>query len=150
MNASRQQKLAKARFWQRIKANPALLPDEMTDAEIARVAGAVDIQMALKKTDFREWFMDTDVNRAMLEVGASIAIQRLIEIVEMSGSDLIGKDAEARTSDQVRAADMLLRAAGYATSAGKDATTVKDVGGMNEAELDAFINSKVKRLRQAP
>lgn len=147
MNATRQQKIAKAKFWQRIKGNVALIPDEMDDATIARVAGSVELQLALKKADFREWFLDTSINNAMLEVGVSVAIERLIAICEMSGSDLIGKDAEARTGDQVRAADLLLRYAGYGVPAAKDTATAA-IGAMNEQELDAFINSKVKKLKK--
>jgi hypothetical protein len=148
MTPTKTQKVAKAKFWQRIKANPALLPDEMDDATMARVSGCLDIQLVLKKPDFRDWFLDTSINQAMIEVGVCAAIERLIAIVEMSGSDLTGKDAEAKAGDQVRAAALLLQYAGYGV-AGKD-TSVSEVAKMSETELDAFISSKVKRLKKMP
>jgi len=148
MDVSKKQKLAKAKFWQRIKANPALLPDEMDDATMARVAGNLDLQIALKKPDFKDWFLDTSINQAMMEVGVCAAIERLIAIVEMSGSDLTGKDAEARAGDQVRAAALLLQYAGYGET--KKDSSVGDIAKMTEHELDSFISSKVKKLKKAP
>lgn len=148
MEISRKQKVAKAKFWQRVKKNPALVPDDMDDADVARVAGYLDLQLALKKAEFREWFMDTSINEAMLEVGVDAAIRRLIDICEMSGTDLIGKEAEAKTSDQVRAAEILLRYAGYGPA--KATTTPdlvgKDIANMNEQELNTFITTKAKKL----
>jgi len=147
MTPTRQQKIAKAKFWQRIKSNQALLPDEMDDHEIARVSGCLELQMALKKADFREWFLDTSINQAMLEVGVDAAIKRLIDICEMNGADLIGKEAEAKTSDQVRAAEILLRYAGYGPTNAK-ADNAKDINNMTSHELDNFIDSKVRKLKK--
>lgn len=147
MTPTRQQKIAKAKFWQRIKSNQALLPDEMDDHEIARVSGCLELQLALKKVEFREWFLDASINQAMLEVGVDAAIKRLIDICEMTGADLIGKDAEAKTSDQVRAAEILLRYAGYAPGTAK-ADSAKDINNMTSHELDSFIDSKVRKLKK--
>lgn len=147
MTPTRQQRIAKAKFWQRIKNNQALLPDEMDDHELARVAGSLELQIALKKVEFREWFLDVQINQAMLEVGVDVAIKRLIDICEMTGADLVGKEAEAKTSDQVRAAEILLRYAGYGPSAAK-AETVKDISNMSSHELDNFIDSKVRKLKK--
>lgn len=147
MQISRKQKIAKAKFWQRIAANQGLVAEEMDDAEIARVAGSVDIQLALKNAEFRAWFLDVDANKALIEAGVDSAIRRLIDIVEMSGSDLIGKDAEAKTSDQVRAAEMLLRFAGYGPQKEASGSLGKDLDKMSAAELDSFIASKSKKLK---
>lgn len=147
MQISRKQKIAKAKFWQRIAANQGLVAEEMDDAEIARVAGSVDIQLALKSAEFRAWFLDADANKALIEAGVDSAIRRLIDIVEMSGSDLIGKDAEAKTSDQVRAAEMLLRFAGYGPTKDQPGSLGKDLDKMSAAELDSFIASKSKKLK---
>jgi hypothetical protein len=119
----------------------------MDDHELARVAGSLELQLALKKAEFREWFLDVQINQAMLEVGVDVAIKRLIDICEMTGADLVGKEAEAKTSDQVRAAEILLRYAGYGPSAAK-AETAKDINNMSSHELDNFIDSKVRKLKK--
>lgn len=119
----------------------------MDDAEIARVAGCPDLQLALKNAELRSWFMDLDANKALIEAGVDSAIRRLIDIVEMSGSDLIGKDAEAKTSDQVRAAEMLLRFAGYGPTKEQPGFLSKDLEKMTAAELDSYIASKSKKLK---
>ena len=143
---TRQQKLAKARFWQRASKNTTLVVEELSDAQIAQLAGTPDIQLALKKDEFRSWFLDVDANAALLEAGVDSAIRRLIDIVEMSGSDLMGKDAEAKASDQVRAADLILRYS--ATLAKSDgASGSKDIDKLTQAELDSFIKEKSKRLK---
>ena len=95
MQISRKHKIAKAKFWQRIASNQGLIAEDMDDAEVARVAGCLDLQISMKNADFRAWFLDENYNEALIEAGVEAAIRRLIDIVEMSGSDLIGKDAEA-------------------------------------------------------
>lgn len=149
MQISRKHKIAKAKFWQRIAKNQALVPDDMDDATIARVSGCLDVQISLKNSEFREWFLDESANEALLEAGVEAAIRRLIDIVEMSGSDLIGKDAEAKTSDQVRAAEMLLRYAGYGPVKEQPGAIGKDLDKMSAAELDSYIASKSKKLKAA-
>ena len=145
MQISRKQKIAKAKFWQRIAANQGRVAEEMDDAEIARVAGSVDIQLALKNAEFKSWFLDQNTNQALLEAGAESAIRRLIDIVEMSGSDLMGKDSEVKAADQVRAIDMLLKYAGYGSKEAQ-VNVGKDLEKMSSAELDAYIASKSKKI----
>lgn len=134
----------------RVQKNPALNVETMTHAEIARVAGMAELVLVMDKPDFKVWFLDSDDNRNRLEAGVLSAIDKLIEIVQIDLDELrVGESKAIKMGDVVRACEIMLKYAGYEPVRNKVIEMAdKEVGRMNAAELDTFINAKLKSVKK--
>jgi hypothetical protein len=120
----------------------------MSMAEVARVAGDAELVLLLANDQFKSWFLDEDTNRNSLEAGVSSAVSKLIEIVNIDIDELrLGESKAIKMGDVVRACEIMLKYAGYEPVRNKVIEVAdRDIGKMNEAELDNFLKSKIKSV----
>lgn len=149
MQVSSRVKQAKATFWNRIQKNPALDPTRMDAQEIARVSGYPDIVIQLQRPEFKEWFLDADTNRSLLEAGVSGAVETLTKIVCLDIDQITKGEISVKLGDVVRACEVMLRYAGYEPIRHKAVEVAdREVAKMNEADLDRFIENKLKAAKK--
>lgn len=140
--ANKKQREHKAKFWQRIKNNPLYNLNTISNAEIAELAGDSDLKVQLANPKFKDWFMDQDSNKSLLESGAETAIQKLIEIVSYGAADM-GNGKLVKAGEQIKAAEIILKMAGYEPVKHKQiAYSDKDINEMDERQLEEFIKSR--------
>jgi len=141
---SKRHKQAKARFWKTVAHNPMYPnPLALSNAVMASVAGMTSMAEKLGQADFKDWFLNNEHNCQMLEVGAGYAVERLIDILAQTAT---GEKGGATVNNQVAAAKIMLDMAGYGK---KDAAVEfkdKDIAGLEEDELEAFIRARSKAI----
>lgn len=149
MQVNSRVKQAKATFWNRIQKNPALDPSRMDANEIARISGYSDIIIQLQRPEFKEWFMDQDTNKSLLEAGVSGAVETLTRIVCLDVDAITKGELAVKIGDVVRACEVMLKYAGYEPIRHKSIEVVdREVAKMNEADLDQFIENKLKAAKR--
>lgn len=123
----------------------------MSMAEVSRVAGDAELVLLLANDQFKSWFMDEDTNRNVLEAGVSSAIGKLVDIVNIDLDELrLGESKAIKLGDVVRACEIMLKYAGYEPIRNKIIEVAdRDIGKMNEAELDNFLNARLKSVKKA-
>lgn len=144
MKPNNEQKLAKAKFHNRIKDNPLANADCMTDTEIADMVGNASVKLWLKNDEFKAWFLDDKVLDDMLSLGAEEAIKKLIQIVTEVN---VGPREAVSSSSQVAAAKLLLEFAGMKPAAKTEHTVKADELPNDEKELRKYIERNSKKLQ---
>lgn len=149
MRTTKEQRQSKARFWTRIKNNPLYNLKTVTNADIADLAGDSDLKVQLANPGFRDWFMDEDANKSLLESGAETAIKKLIEIVSYGSADM-GNGKLVKAGEQLKAAEIILKMAGYEPIKHRKVEfSDKDINDMDERQLEEFIKSRKPTVKAA-
>lgn len=139
-----EQKHAKAKFHNRLKDNPMMSADAMTDSEIADIVGNASVKLWLKDSAFRAWFLDDKTLDDLLTLGAEEAVKKLIQIVTEVN---VGPREAVSSSSQVAAAKLLMEFAGMKPAAKTEHTVKADELPNDEKELRKYIERNSKKLQ---
>lgn len=138
------QRHAKAKFHNRIKNNPLMAADAMTDAEIADIVGDASVKMWLRDQAFRSWFLDDKVLDDLLTLGAEEAVRKLIEIVTEVN---VGPQQAVSSSSQVAAAKLLMEFAGLKPANKTEHSIKAEELPNDEKALREYIARNAKKLK---
>lgn len=130
---------AKQRYWRKIKLQAvAGDPAQLTDQQIARLAGDANLVTALQNPQFHDWFLNEKAEEDLIKAGAESAIRALLDIIT-------GVDEDAKAAVKVQAAKILLDMAGYGAKNVKE-VVYKDeqVAKMSEEELQKLIQDHTR------
>ncbi len=109
---SKSQARAKAEFHRKVEQNPLLgSPDALSVQKMEKLSGVKDLSTWMKQDGFREWFLNGEYNRDLLESAVELAVKEAIHILE-SPSD--GERGSPKPSDKLAAMKVILEFAGYA------------------------------------
>ena len=134
------QRFIKAKFWSRIKDNPTLDPAAMSINGISDLCGSSAVEKWLGEPPFRAWFFDSDTVPHLIQAGAELAMRTLVDVMNTDGE----KVANAR----VKAAEVVLRYAGYEPPRLKAIEFLdEDIHRMEEPQLREFLRQVTKRLK---
>jgi hypothetical protein len=135
---SREQARAKAAFHAKLQKNPLLGdPESLPVQKMEQLAGVKSLVHWMKEDGFKDWFLNANYNRELLESAVEVAIKEAVKILE-APSD--GEKGSPKPSDKLAAMKILLEYAGYAPK-GKDKAEYqdKDIANMDESNLDKMI-----------
>lgn len=113
------QRLAKARFWQKLESNPLVDVRCLTDHDIGVMAETTQLPKWKADPDFLMWFTDDTTVDAEIEAGVEVAVKRLLEIIETRD---VGPREAVTTTHQLAAAKMLLEYSSLAKPAETEST----------------------------
>lgn len=144
----RKLKQAKARFWKTVSNNPMYPnPADLAHVVMAQAAGMPTLAGKLSEEGFKDWFLNNQHNKELMEVGAGYAIEKLIDILQDSD---VGEKGAASVNNQVASAKILLEMAGYGPSKNKTVEYKdKEIGNMDEEELEDFLRKKGELIVKA-
>lgn len=141
------QSRAKAQFQNKAEQNPLLGPRESLSLQkMEKLSGVKDLSTWMKQEGFREWFLNADYNRELLESAVELAVKEAINILE-TPSD--GERGSPKPSDKLAAMKVILEYAGYAPKKQAEVEYQdKEIAQMDEAKLDKMINKAFKAQEQ--
>lgn len=140
---NQKQAKAKAEFHRRVKGNALLGPlEELPPSKLEQLSGVKCMDAWLKQDGFREWFINAEHNKDLLESAAELAIRNAILILEMPCD---GEKGSPKPSDKLAAMKLILDYAGYSPKKDKDqASKENEIANMDEEALDKLIADAVK------
>ena len=141
---TRSQARAKAQLHNKADKNPLIGPVEtLSTQKLEQLSGVKDLSKWLEQDGFKEWFLNPDYNKELLESAVETAIKEAMTILEMPSD---GEKGSPKPSDKLAAMKIILEYAGYAPK--KQAQVEyqdKEIANMDEERLDKMIN---KAFRQ--
>lgn len=148
LRPTRAQSRAKAAFHAKVQSNPLISGNLSTisDRKIAQMAGVADISKWMAQDGFREWFLNGDFNKELLESAVQTAIMEAISILEMPSD---GEKGSPKPSDKIAAMKTILEYAGYAPQKKSEVVYQdKEIGDMSEEQLDKYLDKALKNRRK--
>lgn len=134
------QRKAKQRFWRKVNATGGdNSPHKLTNQQIARLSGDINIATYLQDPEFHDWFMNEKADEDLIKAGAEGAIRRLMAIIE-------GHDEEVKPPVQVAASKILLEMAGYGAKQKEVVYKDAEIAKMSEEELRAYIQQQTEKV----
>jgi hypothetical protein len=107
-----------------------------------KLAGVKDLNRWLEQPGFREWFLNSNYNRELLESAVETAIQEAITILELPSD---GERGSPKPGDKLSAMKIILEYAGYApVKKEKDEYKDAEIAKMDEENLDKMINKAMQ------
>lgn len=144
MRPTKPQAMAKSRFWSSVQGNPLLSPESLPAAKVAQLAGNQQVREWFIDLEFRDWFLNKDATRQLLESAVEPTIKRLLSIIECTE---VGPKGEVTAASQVNAAKLILEFAGYAPPKQRIVEyRDKEIASMDEAELVSYIQKNSTKL----
>jgi hypothetical protein len=138
-NASEEQQLVKARFWEAVKESPVLEATDMSVESMCRLAGGNKLRRWLQEGAFRSWFFNENAAAQKIQAAAEVAVDTIIGIMH-------SEDSSAST--KLKAALNLIEFAGLRPAKKIEAkVSDADVENMSEDELRSFIFKSVEKLK---
>jgi hypothetical protein len=107
-----------------------------------KLAGVKDLDSWFKNEGFKEWFLNGNLNKQLLESAVESAIREAMNILD-APSD--GERGSPKPSDKLAAVKVILEYAGYAPI--KKAEVLyqdAEIGEMDEAQIDKLISKGIK------
>lgn len=138
------QRLAKARFWDRIDGHWRQ-PESYSLAEIVDITGSQSVRTwAANSPEFNAWFFNKDFSRQKLVANVDLAVDELIKVLQETD---VGPKGKVTAPAKVRAAEILLNYAGMAPVRKTEITAkTTQVQSMDPIELRQFLVGHVQRL----
>jgi hypothetical protein len=139
-NAAQQK--AKQRFWRKVRMQNTVQDiNQLTDAQIARLAGDANLTNLLTDPQFHDWFLNDKAEEDLIKAGAESAIRALLDIIT-------GVEEVKNTAVKVSAAKILLDMAGFGPKNTKE-VVYKDaaIAEMSEEELKKFIEQNTREAQ---
>ena len=145
-NPTKSQSIAKSTFHNKVDKNPLLGSiDNLSTQKMETLSGVKDLDRWMKIDGFREWFLNDEYNKELLESAVELSIKEAIAILE-APSD--GEKGSPKSSDKLVAMKIVLEYAGYAPK--KQATVEykdKEISQMDEERLDKMIDKAYKQQK---
>lgn len=130
---------AKTAFWSHFFDSGDVPPTDLNEATAARFSGYNEVIGWWSTPGFREWFSNGEEFRQKVEYVSNLALDVLHSVLSSESS---------RTGDRLAAAKMALEiAAKFPKSAPKEKYADDKIAEMGKAELEQFIQSKLKSLK---
>lgn len=147
---TKDQARAKAQFFNKYEKNQLLGPvDTLSIQVMEKLAGEKDLNRWMQEPGFRNWFLNNEYNKELLESAVELSIKEALNILEMPSD---GEKGSPKPSDKLSAMKIILEYAGYAPK--KQATVEyqdKEIAAMDEENLDRMINKALaqqKRIKE--
>jgi hypothetical protein len=142
------QRKLKAKLYSILVNNPMLRVESLTPGKIAALTGSVAVKSWMENPEFCSWLANKNHTKEMLDSGAEVAIERLIEIVQERE---VGPSKAINAGAQVNAAKLLLEFSGLRPPSHRVVEYKdKDVADMDEAELRQYIEMEAPKMLKAP
>ena len=142
--------MAKSKFWQRATNNPLIQDlDNPRIFDVKRISGTDKVEAWFKDPEFKEWFLDQDSNKALIDAGCEAAIHKLMYIIDLEGPLEVGPKMETTSAAQVKACENMLRLGGFEPPkvAAKERFLDVDIENMDAAKLDTYIANQTQKLK---
>ena len=140
---SQPQRKFKARAY---RENPKAKFQDMTPTQVQTLTGNRSCQGWFDEEEFRDWFLNQDYTRQLLEAGSEVAVQRLLEILDETE---VGPREAVTSGTQVAAAKLILEMANYAPAKRKEVVFKdKDIDGMDKDQLQDYVNDNIHLLKK--
>ena len=143
---TRSQARAKAQFHRKAENNPLLGSlEDLSVQKMEKLAGVKNLGRWMEQEGFREWFLNGEYNRELLESAVEMAIKEAMLILECPSD---GEKGSPRPGDKLAAMKIILEYAGYAPKKESKAE-YKDteIAEMDEERLDKMIAKAMKQSK---
>lgn len=146
-NPTRAQARAKAQLHRKAEKNPLLGPPESLSVQkLEQLSGVKDMGRWMQQDGFREWFLNPEYNRELLESAVELAIKEAMAILEAPAD---GEKGSPKHSDKLSAMKTILEYSGYAP---KKESKVEyrdaEIAEMDEERLDKMINKAMRQQQK--